>query len=172
MLARSQCARTPCLLVGLTLGLVSHATETAVAGERRVELTRFDQTVVDRARARAAQKLEDPGCRQILTDFRDAEGRTLQDNLDKWGVSAAEYLLMIPFLDGSSQRLCRWSKVDLVTNAGVPRVFVCSQFAATEVRDPRTAEAAIIHEMLHTLGLGENPPTSTEITKRVKGRCQ
>jgi hypothetical protein len=26
--------------------------------------------------------------------------------------------------------------------------------------------------MLHTLGLGENPPTSTEITKRVKGRCR
>ncbi len=29
----------------------------------------------------------------------------------------------------------------------------------------------VIHEMLHTLGLGENPPTSIEITQRVKGRC-
>jgi hypothetical protein len=169
MLGRSQYARIRCLLVAFAL--VSLAAPVAAA-ERRVALTGFDQTVVDRARSRAAKKLEDPACRQLLTDFRDSEGRTLEDNLDKWGVSAAEYLLMIPFLDGSSQRLCRWSKVDLVTNPGVPRVFVCSQFAATEMRDPWTAEAAVIHEMLHTLGLGENPPTSTEITKRVKGRCQ
>jgi len=30
----------------------------------------------------------------------------------------------------------------------------------------------IIHEMLHTLGLGENPPSSREITQRVNERCQ
>jgi len=30
----------------------------------------------------------------------------------------------------------------------------------------------VIHEVLHTLGLGENPPTSTEITLRVEGRCR
>ena len=40
------------------------------------------------------------------------------------------------------------------------------------LHEPRLAEALVIHEMLHTLGLGENPPTSTEITKRVEGRCQ
>jgi hypothetical protein len=33
-------------------------------------------------------------------------------------------------------------------------------------------ENALIHEMLHTLGLGENPPSSPEITKRVNERCQ
>jgi hypothetical protein len=30
----------------------------------------------------------------------------------------------------------------------------------------------VIHEMLHTLGLGENPPSTFEITERVKQRCQ
>jgi hypothetical protein len=83
MLSRSQYARVPCLVAGLTFGFVSNSSETVIAGERRVALTRFDETLVERARARAAQKLEDPGCRQILTDFRDAEGRSLQDNLDK-----------------------------------------------------------------------------------------
>ena len=39
------------------------------------------------------------------------------------------------------------------------------------VRNPREAEAMIIHELLHTLGLGENPPTSIEITRRVESRC-
>jgi hypothetical protein len=33
------------------------------------------------------------------------------------------------------------------------------------------AEALLIHEILHTLGLGENPPTSADITKRVAARC-
>jgi len=33
------------------------------------------------------------------------------------------------------------------------------------------AEAVIIHETLHSLGLGENPPTSDEITRRVFSRC-
>jgi hypothetical protein len=30
----------------------------------------------------------------------------------------------------------------------------------------------VIHEMLHTLGLGENPPTTLEITERVRARCR
>jgi hypothetical protein len=36
---------------------------------------------------------------------------------------------------------------------------------------PYEAEVCLIHDMLHTLGLGENPPTSSEITQRVKRRC-
>jgi hypothetical protein len=35
---------------------------------------------------------------------------------------------------------------------------------------PGTAEAMMIHEMLHTLGLGEDPPSSFEITP-AGGRC-
>jgi hypothetical protein len=134
-------------------------------------LNAFDAAALDRARAGAARKLQDAECLKIIADFKDVQGRPLQENLDKWGVSAAEYLRMIPFLDGSSQRLCQWSKVDLVTTPGTPRVLVCAQFSTTQLRDPPLAEALVIHEMLHTLGLGENPPTSTEITKRVKGRC-
>jgi hypothetical protein len=33
------------------------------------------------------------------------------------------------------------------------------------------AEVYVIHEMLHTLGLGENPPSSQEITQAVVKRC-
>ena len=29
----------------------------------------------------------------------------------------------------------------------------------------------VIHEELHSLGLGENPPSSQEITRRVESRC-
>jgi hypothetical protein len=34
-----------------------------------------------------------------------------------------------------------------------------------------TIEILLIHEFLHTLGLGENPPTSDAITQRVAVRC-
>jgi hypothetical protein len=33
------------------------------------------------------------------------------------------------------------------------------------------AEAYVIHEMLHSLGLGENPPSSLAITAKVMSRC-
>jgi hypothetical protein len=33
------------------------------------------------------------------------------------------------------------------------------------------AEAVVIHEVLHTLGLDENPPSSDQITTRVERRC-
>ena len=36
---------------------------------------------------------------------------------------------------------------------------------------PRLASAVIIHEELHSLGLGENPPTSLDITQQVLSRC-
>ena len=38
-------------------------------------------------------------------------------------------------------------------------------------RNRAWAVATLIHEALHTLGLGENPPSSTEITERVLRRC-
>ena len=32
-------------------------------------------------------------------------------------------------------------------------------------------EILLIHELLHSLGLGENPPTSAQITNTVMARC-
>ncbi len=38
-------------------------------------------------------------------------------------------------------------------------------------QDPRHAEAILIHEALHSLGLREDPPSSDFITERVRARC-
>jgi hypothetical protein len=46
---------------------------------------------------------------------------------------------------------------------------VCGTGFATRGRTFR--ENALIHEMLHTLGLRENPPSSAEISRRVAERC-
>jgi len=75
-------------------------------------------------------------------------------------------------VDGSSQAFCRKANIALVANPGVRRVFVCKTFAEVQLKEPRVAESMVIHEVLHTLGLGENPPTSLEITSRIFTRCQ
>jgi hypothetical protein len=95
-------------------------------------------------------------------------------------VSPADYVQEITFVDGSPTRSCRlggW--VLLVASPGSTSVGVCpadgdpfvSRLAQVQSRRPAYAEAIIIHEMLHTLGLGENPPTSEEITRQVQLRC-
>jgi hypothetical protein len=42
--------------------------------------------------------------------------------LEEWTASPAEYIGLIPFVDGSSQTLCRKTKTALVASPGVQRV--------------------------------------------------
>jgi hypothetical protein len=143
-------------------------------------LNSFDRSVVERVRKRAAARLDDPACGRVLADFTDGRGRTLESQLQTLGLSAAGYLRQIPFLDGSPLPACRTLAVIMATTPGVPRVFVCpagagsatSRLSRMEFESGSLAEAMVIHEMLHTLGLGENPPTTFEITARVRERCR
>jgi hypothetical protein len=139
-------------------------------------LTGWDARAVDSARTGALKRLESDECRKVFTDFADAQGRTLQQALEEWSPSPAEYIGLVPFVDGSAQALCRKTKVALVASPGVRRVFVCKTFSEVQLRQPGVAESLVIHEILHTLGLGEAPqkgqPTSIEITQRVEARCR
>jgi hypothetical protein len=158
----------------------SLAAGSASAGPQPASLLGWDTAAVERTRARAARRLAKPECQKVLSDFRDAEGRTLLQNLEPWQLSAPDYLQVIHFVDGSSIRNCRQTSVQLTTPPGLPAVYVCpaghgivgSRFAQTEIRNSSLAEFMVIHEMLHTLGLGENPPSTFEITDRVKERCR
>ena len=156
---------------------------TLEAGERAATirpLSAHDRAVVDRVRARAASRLDEDRCRALLTDFKDRNGRTLDENLQPLGLSASGYLLGLPFVDGSGLNVCRSSSVTMAATPGLRRVFVCpggvgvlnSRLAQVEFRNGSLAEAMVIHEMLHTLGLGENPPSTFEITRRVRERCR
>ena len=120
----------------------------------------------------AQRRLAGAPCRKVFEDFTDASGRTLQQNLDALDLTPADYLDQIVFYDGIDSGLCRSPNVLAMT---VPRsrvVFVCRErFVAARRSYPPLAEAVIIHETLHTLGLGENPPYSTDITARVFERC-
>src|SRR5258708_2757556 len=143
-------------------------------------LNSYDRRVVERVRARAAARLNDPQCSKLLTDFKDGGGRTLESNLRHLGVNPTRYLLQLSFLDGSPLPACRPLSVIMVTTPGVPRVFACPasvgrlniRLSRIEFESGFLAEAMVIHEMLHTLGLGENPPSTFEITERVRRRCR
>lgn len=140
----------------------------------------YDRGVVERVRARAAALLDEPECGKLLTDFKDRDGRTLESNLQPWELRASEYLLQLTFVDGSPLPACRSLAVMMTAIPGVPRIFVCpagdgrinSRLSRVEFASGSLAEAMVIHEMLHTLGLGENPPSTFEITERVRQRCR
>jgi hypothetical protein len=107
-----------------------------------------------------------------LTEFTDGEGRPLAERLDALGRTPQSYLGDILFEDGSQAGACAPRDVLAVTNPGSRVVWICPrQFVAVAYRDPVEAELILIHEMLHSLGLGENPPSSHEITRRVEQRC-
>jgi hypothetical protein len=170
MHARSGFARGQAALVALPFWILAYP---AAAGPKGAwPLPVVDQAAVERARAGAALRLQERECQRVVDDFKDGEHRPLRLSLEKFGVSAAEYVHMIAFVRGSNHPLCLRGTAVLVTSPGFPRVYVCSSFAMTQVRQPELAETLVIHEMLHTLGLGENPPSSLEITKQVAGRCR
>jgi len=184
MSPRRRCLQFPSALASVAL-LALLATAAGAADPPRVTkvsrrpLNDYDSAAVDRAKAGAAVRLHNPDCLKVLTDFTDGRGRTLEDRLESWGMTAADYVLSVPFTDGAAAPPCRKSRVRLATVPGMFPVFVCtggvsrlnSRFAEVQARQPAVAEYMVIHEMLHTLGLGENPPSTFEITDKVRERC-
>jgi microcompartment protein CcmK/EutM len=139
----------------------------------RNQVDAMTRAALERAGEGALRRLQDPECQQVFSDFRDAEGRPLQEKLEATGQTGAGYLSSrILFADGSGARACQSSDNLAVTNPGSAVVFVCArQFRERVFRDPAWVEAALIHEELHSLGLGENPPSSLEINEQVARRC-
>lgn len=64
-------------------------------------------------------------------------------------------------------------RVSAYTTPGGSVVYACTgRFRRWQAGSgPSAPVNVLIHETLHTLGLGENPPTTEEITARVEARC-
>jgi hypothetical protein len=117
----------------------------------------------------ALRKLDNPTCQQLLDDFSDREGRPLREHLGN--STPAEYLSRLLIHDGEipkGSRRCASPGAAAFTSGGAA-LFVCGTNFQSRGRSFR--ENALIHEMLHTLGLRENPPSSAEISRRVAERC-
>jgi hypothetical protein len=120
----------------------------------------------------AEEWLSFPNCRRVFSEFVDEGGRHLSVKLTELGVSPGEYLRWIIFEDGTDRRQCRQTGILAFTTPGSRVVYLCGRdFMRAAQRAPDEARAAIVHEMLHSLGLGENPPSSKDITRRVTQQC-
>jgi len=131
------------------------------------------QWALAKASALAELKLKDSSCREIFSEFRDSQGRPLAENLEAAGSDAIGYLRgRLLFYSGYGRPACATLDTIAFTSPGSAVVFLCwQQFVEKTHRDPGLAAALLIHEELHSLGLGENPPSSKEITARVIARC-
>lgn len=119
----------------------------------------------------AGRRLERRACAAIVDDFADADGRPLTRRLEALGQSPRGYLSQIGFYDGHAASGCHRSRVVAITAPGSRTVWVCPGFTLLQKRDPGLAEVLLLHEMLHSLGLEEDPPTAAEITAGVVARC-
>lgn len=123
--------------------------------------------------AHARGLLEKASCGRIFEEFRDSRsGLPLSERLSESGLSAADYFASLTFRDGTGTPLCSSAGIQAHTTIGGSTVFICpAQLIALNRRDWLAASATLVHEALHTLGLGENPPLPSEITRKIVARC-
>ena len=132
----------------------------------------FFQAAAESAVSLALERLSTQRCQQVFSDFRDASGRTLRAKLDEKGYSGAGFLEILRIANGERSRPCQSARVLAATAPNSHVIFLCGpQFFEAQRRDPEFSAALVIHEMLHSLGLGENPPSSSDITGQVLARC-
>jgi hypothetical protein len=138
-----------------------------VLGRINPELVRLVNEVVPRA----AEKLRTEKCRQILSEFRDGDRRTLEENVTAQGEDAPGYLRWLIFVNAAEEGFCVRGAQVASTNPKDRIIRLCAPFQQIARSDPGYAAALLIHEELHSLGLGENPPSSYEITRKVVEHC-
>lgn len=126
---------------------------------------------VRRVVASAARRLDEQSCEGVVDEFTAKDGRSLRATLAERDITASDALRAIYFYDGMSHRACG-RDVYAFTSPGYRMVFLCSnKFFRASLEQPVVADIMLIHELLHVLGLAENPPPSATITQRVFARC-
>lgn len=127
---------------------------------------RLRRTAESAVRA-ASTRIAAGGCRGLLSEFADQHGQPLETRLAALQMSLEEYLQAVVFVDGRGHRLCQGPVA--VTMPGSRVVYLCGGLTR---ESPSDAWVTILHEVLHSLGLGENPPTPAFIADRVRARCR
>jgi hypothetical protein len=127
---------------------------------------------IDDALQGAMRRLSAPRCQQLFEELADQTGRALTVNLAATEKSAADFLAGLYFVDGDDSTQCRTDQTMAAFTAPGSRVIhVCGTRFVRFAVNTKGGEILLIHELLHALGLGENPPTSSRITSAVMNRC-
>jgi hypothetical protein len=150
------------VLPGLSAGQVEPDPRSIlVGGPAAFEVSRADRDAI--------RKLQAPSCQRLLDDFTNRDGRPLRQRLGPTSPDA--YMARLVLRNGEipmGSGHCAAHGAAAFTANGAA-VFVCGTSFRTLGRGARAN--ALIHEMLHTLGLREKPPSSAEISRRVTERC-
>ncbi|HET7526274.1 MAG TPA: hypothetical protein VFK10_10060 [Burkholderiaceae bacterium] len=104
----------------------------------------------------------------MLADFTDVGGRRLDRVLQAAGRTPQEQLDQLVLVSGMGRYGCSRGQLAF-THVGSATVSIC--LWPFELLPAPKRQAVLIHEMLHSLGLGENPPESVAITAQVLKRC-
>jgi hypothetical protein len=134
----------------------------------------FTANAVRRALDGAARRLRAPRCAEVFSSpiLFDQEGRPLLEKLTQLQTDGPTYLARLTYYEASSSRTCQRNDTLAFTTVGAGHVFVCGpRFLAAWRQSPYLVELTMIHEVLHTLGLGENPPSSRAISNVVRDYC-
>jgi hypothetical protein len=172
-----------------TAGLVMMAVGTLLTGGRsataqdatgadhhrhdyHISLTGAAGTTVGAALRGAMRRLARPECQRLFNDFTDRAGRELTVSLAASADSPADLLAALYFVDGDDTIRCRaGGMTGAFTRPGSRVIHVCGHRFVQFAGNTKGGEMLLIHELLHALGLGENPPTSQRITHAVLSRC-
>ena len=165
--------RRALLCLTLTSGRGVGAQQTHSANDAAINVQQIKDgelaASIERAVRGARRRLGHPECAKIFDDFSDGNGRPLSEVLATLAMSPTEPTARMIFRDGRENATCRTAPVAAFTGPGSRVVFVCGNRFGAIGREP--AELIIIHELLHTLGLKEQPPTSGAIDRVVAERC-
>lgn len=163
------------LACGVSVGLSAQSSQENQESQQRprIRLQGKAQMVVEDAVNGAFRRLATATCQLVLQDFRDASARALEARLEVLDQTVAEYFASVYFVDGDDTAQCRLNDATAAfTEPGSRVIHVCAKkFSRQFARRTAGGEILVIHELLHSLGLGENPPTSAQITDRVWLRC-
>jgi len=132
----------------------------------------YTRDAAKRSLSGAHEWLAKPACQSLFLEFHDERGLPLTERLRELSATPQSYLQLVYFLDGEQSRACKKDGVLAFTEPGSRVVYLCGRyFERASHRDAREVQATIIHEVLHSLGLGENPPSPGYITDRVRRLC-
>ena len=165
----------PLAVLVLALSLSLAAAPAVDAGSKprlaAVGLTPAERQALQWSVGIAAQQLRRPECLKAFVEFQLDDGSTPLGKLEAAGLTAEEHLATLEWESGATSGRCAPGAL-LATVRNGRRVTVCPGFAKIVASRPAFGATLVIHEQLHALGLGENPPTSTYITTRVYHRCR
>ena len=120
----------------------------------------------------ALRRLEHPQCAGMLNELQGQDGLPLSYRLEATGLNAREYLASLRFVDGTNEGRCHRDSITVAfTQPGSRVIYICSQRFSAFPRNSAVADVSILHEFLHSLGLGEDPPSPGAISRIVQDHC-